>query len=64
MSLSEQLISEYGIDAWPEEKRAAAYYQLVGMQGDIDRWPDLLDAIVGDTREALAALRDTKDVWL
>jgi hypothetical protein len=64
MTLTEQLAAEYAIDAWPEPRRAAAYQHLAEMEEEIDLFPFDEAEIVGDTRAALSALRDTKDVWL
>ena len=64
MSQSEQLAAEYGIDAWPEPRRAEAYQHLAEMEEEIDLFPFDEAEIVRDKRAALTALRDTKDVWL
>jgi hypothetical protein len=64
MTLTEQLAAEFGIDAWPDPRRAEAYQHLAEMEEEIDLFPFDEAEIIRDTREALAALRDTKDVWL
>ena len=64
MSQSEQLAVEFGIDAWPAEKRQLATILLDNLASDLAYHPKYQAAIIRDTRSALAALRDTKDVWL
>ena len=64
MTLTEKLAAEYKIDTWPPDKRATGYQHLADMARDLRDFPKYRVAIVRDTREALAATRDTKDVWL
>jgi hypothetical protein len=62
--ISDKLAAEFGIDAWDERKRKEAIILLQNLEGDLLDHPKYQAAIIRDTREALAALRDTKDVWL
>lgn len=56
--------SEYGVDDMPPAKRKYAVELLAGMEFDLRYWPELKKRIIRDARAALAALRDTQDVFL
>jgi hypothetical protein len=57
-----KLAAKYGIDNWPEAKRAIAYQHLSEMLHDLEKWPLDREAIIRSTRDALEATRDSKDV--